>query len=419
MRDFLQHRLPDYMLPSAFVMLDALPLTANGKLDRKALPAPEYQSQESFVAPRTPLEDKLAGIFTEVLKIDRVGIHDNFFELGGHSLLVMRLIAEIESALGQRFSVATVFQSPTIARIGALVQTGEATDQWEMLVPINPGGDTPPLFTAFVGLATELRVLGRELGAAQRFYGISAQCCDPKRAPLTTIEELAACYLNEVRALQPHGPYYLSGECVGGVVALEMAQQLRACGQRVAMLVLLDAPPPPALMNARWPERKRDARKQPERALSRKLLDLLKRPIGSAMRVAKRMVFRMCVRFRLSYSHEAWDDYVLDIQNRARTKYIPRAYAGKVSFIWATIGANLERDARYEQAWRMVVADSEHHRLAVKHGTMFREPEVKLLAGQMKIYLAEARAAQAWLAGSPARTSQGQQPEARVVARMS
>jgi acyl carrier protein len=122
LREHLWGRLPEYMVPAAFVSLDALPLTPNGKLDRKALPAPELASAKMYVAPRTPAEEVLAEIWTEVLRLERVGVHDSFFDLGGHSLLIMRLLAKIQATFDLEISIRTVFSMPTLEAMAGEIE---------------------------------------------------------------------------------------------------------------------------------------------------------------------------------------------------------------------------------------------------------------------------------------------------------
>jgi acyl carrier protein len=126
LRNFLANRLPAYMIPSAFVLLDRLPLTASGKLDRNALPAPDQSRPELdnfFVAPRTPAEQSMAGIWAEVLKLDKIGIHDNFFELGGHSLLATQLVSRLRDAFRVNLPLRSLFENPTVASLAERIET--------------------------------------------------------------------------------------------------------------------------------------------------------------------------------------------------------------------------------------------------------------------------------------------------------
>ena len=273
LRAQLQAKLPDYMVPLAFVLLDALPLSPNGKVDRKGLPAPDDSRPEleaAYVAPRTPLEQQLAAIFASVLKIDRVGIRDNFFDLSGHPFLVLRVLAGIEKACGRRLSVATLFQAPTVEEIGQILTVGDSIDDSDVIVPLNPHGTTPPLFSVWMGIATELRELCHCLGPNQRLYGISSHW-DPNQMRMTRIEEMAAYNLTHLRTVQPRGPYYLSSDCVTTLIVLEMAQQLLAQGEQVAALVLIDPPPPRTYMKT--PTARDRYRNRVNRNL-RKLIDL-------------------------------------------------------------------------------------------------------------------------------------------------
>jgi aspartate racemase len=246
LRSFLQAKLPDHMLPSALVLLKALPLTPHGKVDRRALPAPDRVRPElegTFVAPRTPVEERLAGIWAKVLGLEQVGIHDNFFELGGHSLLIVRLFAQIEKTFGKRLPLATLFQAPTVEQLASVIHQAGWSLPWCSLVAIQPSGSKLPFFCVpgiLGNVFTDLGDLARHLGLDQPFYGLQDGIQNPSQ-----IEALAAQYVDEIRTVQAEGPYLLGGVCSGGVVAFEMAQQLQAQAQRVALLALVEPSSPP------------------------------------------------------------------------------------------------------------------------------------------------------------------------------
>lgn len=246
LRNHLKAKLPDYMVPSAFVVLEALPLTANGKIDRKALPAPERSDSDeaTYVAPRTPIEKTLAALWAKVLKLDRVGRHDNFFELGGNSLLAASLFARIEHEIGKKLPLGTLFQSPTVELLASALDNRRdhfSTD-WVPLVPIQLKGSSPPLFLVHGAGGNVLlyRSLAEHLVPDYPLYGLQSRGLDGKSAPLATIEEMAIEYLREIRTVQRKGPYYLGGYCLGGTVAYEMAQILQYEGEEVALVAMLD-----------------------------------------------------------------------------------------------------------------------------------------------------------------------------------
>jgi len=245
LRDFLAARLPHYMLPSAVVPLDAFPLTPNGKVDRKRLPRPDQMtagSSRTYAPPRTPLELQLVQIWEGVLGRQPVGIHDNFFEIGGHSLSAARLFVQIESTLGRRLPLATLFQAPTVAQLAAAMQDDRWTPPWSPLVPIQPLGSRPPFFCVhgYGGDVVGYRDLAQLLGTDQPFYGLQARGLNDAEPPHTDIAGMAADYVRHVRRLQPQGPYYLGGYCYGAVIAHEMARQLEAQGERVNLLAVLE-----------------------------------------------------------------------------------------------------------------------------------------------------------------------------------
>ena len=248
---FLKEKLPDYMVPATFVPLRAIPLTPNGKVDRNALPEPDKSRPlvERVATPRDAVELKLTQIWENVLDVHPIGIEDKFFDLGGHSLLAVKMIAQIEKVFGRRLRVATVFQAPTIEQLAAIIreeiQEGSAL-AGTSLVEIQSQGSRPPLFLvhgAGGGMFWGYVNLSRHLGKDQPVYGLKSRGLDG-RDELGSIEEMAAQYVADIRRLQSHGPYHLGGYCFGGNVAMEMARQLNAQGEEVALLALLNCSPP-------------------------------------------------------------------------------------------------------------------------------------------------------------------------------
>jgi aspartate racemase len=245
LRLFLKTKLPGYMVPSAFVIMDVLPLTAHGKVDRRALPAPELgngEREDIFVQPRDELECQLTMIWQKVLGIKKIGIKDNFFDLGGTSLLALFLFTEIGKVLGKSLPLATIFDAPTVEKLARILTNDEWLAPWSPLVAIQPEGSKPPFFCVHAAGGNVLiyRDLARHLDPDQPFYGLQAQGMDGVQAFHTRVEEMATHYLKEIQTVQPEGPYFLGGYCLGGSVAYEIAQQLKSQGKKVALLVLLE-----------------------------------------------------------------------------------------------------------------------------------------------------------------------------------
>ncbi|MEH2003485.1 MAG: amino acid adenylation domain-containing protein [Nostoc sp.] len=259
LRHFLKQKLPEYMVPSAFVFLDALPLTPNGKIDRRALPAADstrLDSENTYLAPRDELELQMTKIWEEVLGIQPIGVRDNFFELGGHSILAVKLFWQIEKTFSKNLPLAILFQSGTVEALAkiisqedtttnkALVNTlDQSTSSWSSLVKIQPNGSKPPFFCIH-GLGGEVlcfRELALHLGLDQPFYGLQPKELDGEKPFYTRVEDMATHYIQEIQTLQPNGAYFLGGYSFGGIVAFEMARQLQEQGQLVGILVLLDS----------------------------------------------------------------------------------------------------------------------------------------------------------------------------------
>ncbi|WP_155725433.1 non-ribosomal peptide synthetase, partial [Mycobacterium avium] len=242
-RTALAQRLPVYMVPTAVVALDAIPLTPNGKIDTRALPTPEYTGSR-YRAPSNAVEETVAGIYAHVLGVERVGADDSFFELGGDSISAMRVITAINASLGVELAVRTLFEAPTVASLSRRAQTDTARGgQAEEIVPVQTlkEGTGAPLFCihAAGGLSWSYQVLGNHLDCPI----IGIQQAEPQHAAPRSIREMAQSYADRIQETYPDGPYHLVGWSFGGVVAHELAIELQRRGCAIARLVLLDAQP--------------------------------------------------------------------------------------------------------------------------------------------------------------------------------
>ncbi len=256
LRRYLSEHLPPYMVPSAVVSLQAFPLTPNGKIDRKALPAPsrERQTDDEVVAPRTPLEGQLVEIWERVLGVSPVSVTDNFFDLGTTSLVAAQLFAEIERELGSSLPLGAVFRAPTIEALANLIESNEGDSRWTSLVPLQTEGSRLPIFCVHGGAGTILHLepLARSFGAEQPLYGLQSRGLYGGAPPLRTVEEMAAHYLFEIRQVQPEGPYAFAGYCFGAIVAFEMAQTLLAEGEQVNVVASFNGPSPAWIRQWAW-----------------------------------------------------------------------------------------------------------------------------------------------------------------------
>ncbi|WP_460734464.1 non-ribosomal peptide synthetase, partial [Lysobacter tyrosinilyticus] len=244
LREGLSRTLPEYMLPAAYVALERLPLTPNGKLDRRALPEPEgaAYAQRAYEAPEGPVETALAAIWRELLRVDRVGRHDNFFELGGHSLLVTRLI-DVARRRGLLLDLRQVFDAPTLAGLAAVATPGgQDEDAQSSLIPVRIAGSRRPLFCFHEGFGSVLAYerLARFIDADVPVYSMEARAMHEDPPVFRSLVDMARDYLRQIRAVQPAGPYRLAGWSGGGLIAYEVARQLRENGESVGYLGMID-----------------------------------------------------------------------------------------------------------------------------------------------------------------------------------
>ncbi len=257
LRGHLKTKLPAYMVPSVLVPLARLPLTPSGKIDRKALPLPDFTRRDrpgsaspgvpdrEGLLPKDALEMQLAHIWEKLLGIRSIGVRDDFFDLGGDSLVAARLFAEIQKVCGHRLSLATLLQAPTIEKLAQKLRTNDQSARWSSLVTLQVGHGTPPLYLIHPvgGNVMGFRPLMRYFPQDQAIYALQSLGLDGRRPPLTSIEDMASHYLAEIRGVQSQGPYLLIGNSFGGLVAYEMAQLLHGQGEKLGLAMLDTAGP--------------------------------------------------------------------------------------------------------------------------------------------------------------------------------
>lgn len=399
LRSYLKQRLPAYMVPSAFVELEKLPLTPNGKIDRKALPFPdrrEMQQEGSFVAPRDGIELELAGIWESVLGTGTVGVRDNFFDLGGNSLLAVRMFSETNRVFGTALPLATVFQGATIEHLATLIrqeENGDLKGEWSSLIPIQPRGNKRPFFCVHGvgGNVLTFNALAQHLGPDQPVYGLQSVGLDGKEPPLTEVEAMATHYVRAVLELQPEGPYFLGGLSFGGIVAFEMARQLRQQSREVACVALLDA-------SARLCSD--DSKLVPRIQLH--LDNLLKLSVGERFDYVRRMARTGKRKLKSRFWRVAYGRYranptnlpnalrdVKEINFQALREHVLQPYPGRVALFRASnrSAQDLEDDLL---GWDKFATGVELYYVPGDHVSMVNEPHVRVLAEQLKHCLSRA-----------------------------
>jgi amino acid adenylation domain-containing protein len=402
LRDYLKERLPGYMVPPAFVSLKSLPLTANGKVDHRALPTPEESrlSEENYLAPRDSIERQIVSIWESLFAVQPIGIRDDFFELGGDSLLGIRLFAQIENECGMHLTLATLLQAATIEQLASILRTKEASVSQPSLVMIRSGGNNPPIYCVHAcgGHVLFYRPLARHLGGDRPVYGLQAQGLDPQRTPHTRIEEMVTHYISEIRSLQPEGPYYLVGDTWGGLVAFEIAKRLQLGGHEIALLAMLDTLCPFPI------------------SLSQKV----SRNIGHLIDSGPKTYFLSkvkSVRYRILGGNSSElaaaprdnDDLViedglivdealrrtLDGIVEAHLAYVPvkRVYPGKITYFLAEGSRKFKPYDDERLNWKNVAGGFDLHVVPGSHNSLREEPYVALVAQRLTECLQVARSA--------------------------
>jgi pyochelin synthetase len=402
LRRHLEERLPGYMVPSAFVALDALPLTANGKVDRKALGAPGLSDSRpavDFVAPRDALELQIAEMWKDLLGLPRVGIGDDFFALGGNSLLAVRLMGRIERERGRSLPLDTLFRAATVEHLAAVLRE-EARSTESLLVAVQPRGDRPPFFCVHPigGNVVCYAELARWLGPDQPFHALRARGLYREQEPFARIEPMAERYIQEIRAVQPEGPYHLGGWSMGGLVAFEMAQQLHREGQLVALLALFDVEPGELDDEMRHPARlfvedwASQSGLDPDRVRER--LGALSRDVSAADEPQTASIVEQACEAGL-FPPDLGPSQIRDLcavftaNALAARRYVRQRYAGALTLFPARSGlASAGQDGRSE--WLPLAAGGVGVRVVPgDHYTMLREPHVQVLAEALAACLSQ------------------------------
>jgi thioesterase domain-containing protein/acyl carrier protein len=356
LREHLRARVPEHMVPAAFVVMESFPLNPNGKVDKKALPIPQYRTQTlrvDHVAPRDAMERSLASIWSQLLGLERVSVHDNFFELGGHSLIGIQLLAQVEEQFGRPLSLKDLFQAPTIAEFAQVLQEDGVTVNWENLSPIQPDGKRVPFFCVHGDEANYF--IPKYLGNDQPFYAFFHQGEDGRRIQHTSVEAIATHFIQEMRTVRPRGPYLIGGYSFGGIVAYEMAQPTDVPPERKCrLLALFDTYAPRAHAAAV--------------ASDRKFYDPIKTALYRTL-IARDLARGKVLSPRLRHFH------IIDTYDRAVMAYRPKPMDGPITVFKAKDSWGAQ-----DMGWQeLAQGPLEVHVLPGDHYSMIKEPHVKEL----------------------------------------
>jgi amino acid adenylation domain-containing protein len=403
-RSFLRSKLPDYLIPAAFVTIESLPLTANGKVDRRALPVPDIDLQaaiDKFVAPRNEVELQLTKIWERVLGVQPIGIRSNFFELGGHSLMAVKLFNEIEKSFGKVILLTTLFHAQTIEALAQILAPNKPDREWHSLVEMKPGSPTKtPLFCmhAIWGNILFYRNFTKYIEADRPVYGLQSKGLDGQQPPCTSIPEMAANYIREMQTIQPQGPYLLLGYSLGGLIAFEIAQQLQAQGQEIQLLALVD----PTTQNLPIADEDRGGAAPTmltkNIAHLRKLLNLSFK--YKLLYIWERLYWNLTIG-HLSFFYITYLKYIKRSANELRLldvywanyptqySYIPQQYPGKIVFFKSDDpGGGDKNDC--ELQWVTIAQKGiDVESVPGSHLSMMDEPNVRILCTKLNVYLGQ------------------------------
>jgi acyl-CoA synthetase (AMP-forming)/AMP-acid ligase II/thioesterase domain-containing protein/acyl carrier protein len=388
-RKFAATKLPDFKVPSQIVLVNEIPKGPTGKLQRIGLAEKlADQLKSTFVTPQTETEKKLADIWAEILNIQQVGIRDNFFALGGDSLKATQMLAKVQTIFQVDLPMAVFLQLPTIAQFTQAIESPHQwTYPWYSLVPLQTSGSRPPLFGVHNLYYRDLaEYLGPEQPIYGLRYGLAAATADQLPILPKRIEDIAAHYIQEMQACQPEGPYFLMGVSSGGIIAFEMAQQLIANRQKVALLALFDSPPPGKIKRELLP-------------LNKQISNLIKVGVGEAVnrftgKIKTRLDKVTCPHQNKSHSQLQYNPTVFSPAGEGHffQKYTPKPYPGKVTLFRAmdvlkTFSIRYTYDA-LELTWRTLCSELNYLQIPGNHpgypSNILEPPHVRLVAKELK-----------------------------------
>ena len=393
----LKQSLPEYAVPGRIQNLVSLPKNNSGKIDRKALKPPLEVSdvllaKATRIAPRTSTEKRLAEIWSKLLKVEFIGATDNFFELGGQSLKAVALFAAVEKDFGKKLPLATLFKAPTLEDLASII-SGEAIQAqrtWSSLVPIQPRGARPNLFLVHGAGGNVLlyQALARHLAPDYPLYGLQSQGLDAKTPPLENLEAMAALYLSEIKAVQPKGPYFLGGYCMGGTIAYEMAQTLTAQGETVALVAMLDTYNFAVMGKSTGPKAVLQKLKfhvgNFVKLRPGEMLDYVKEKVRVAKDgELKNWIGRGAKEPKADQSSEARESSVQSVNDEACMLYAPKPYTGSLTLFKPKVNYDFYPDPN--MGWGDLVRGGLHHvEMPVNPHAMLVEPYVQDLARLLK-----------------------------------
>lgn len=389
LKSTLMERIPNYMVPAAYISMTEFPKLPNGKIDHSALPNPtktDFKTDKAFVAANTEMQKILTGIWESVLKLSPIGIHDNFFTIGGDSIRSIQVISQsqqsgIDIAPHHIFEYQTIFELSTF--LENVDQDNELDTDWATIVPLKKGGSKKPLFCIHSGGAHVFfyQGLAKYIGDELPLYALQPTGLQNGEQLHASIEEMASFYIAEMQKLQSHGPYHILGTCFSNAVGLEMANQLTLAGESVARLIIVDSGPQYLL----------GAAERGGKKTTRRFVKMIKEKNWSGIRKKFRNRFirtKQKVLAPLENEQEKNLRLTISSLNQLYHHYTWKAFDGKITFIRSTEFANrADKNSHITQWNKLAKGGLEVHLVTGHHKTLFEEPEVKGLAEKINTCL--------------------------------